>query len=64
MDTLQILTNLIQDNAFVTIGTAVVTVFSVISAAVPAPKEGTFWAKAFKLVSVLAVNVGNAKNQK
>jgi hypothetical protein len=63
MDTIQILTNLIQDNGLVTIVTSVVTVFSVLAAATPTPKEGTVWSKLYRLVDVLAVNVGRAKDK-
>ena len=63
MDTIQIITNLIQDNGLVTIVTSVVTVFSVIAAATPTPKEGSILAKLYRLVDVLAINVGKAKDK-
>jgi hypothetical protein len=63
METIDILIKLIQDNTIVTVVTSVVTVFSVIAASTPTPKEGTFLSKLYKLVDILAVNVGKAKDK-
>ena len=63
MDAITILTNLLQDNQYVAIVTAVVTIFSTLAAVTPTPKEGTLRAKFYKIVDFLAVNVGRAKDK-
>lgn len=63
MDIITILTNLLQENAAVSIVTAVVTIASTLAAVTPTPKEGTLRAKFYRLVDFLAVNVGRAKDK-
>ncbi len=40
---------------------SVVAAASALSAAIPAPKEGTFWAFVVKTINYLAINFGHAK---
>lgn len=49
------------DNPWVKIGTAAVTLASAIAAVTPTPKEGSVWAKVYKVIDFLAINVGKAK---
>jgi hypothetical protein len=49
------------DNPWVKLVTAAVTLASTIAAVTPTPKEGTFWAKVYKIIDVIAINVGKAK---
>lgn len=51
------------DNPWVKIGTAVVTLASAIAAATPTPKEGSVWAKVYKVIDFLAINIGKAKDK-
>jgi len=41
--------------------TAAVTIASVIASVTPTPKEGTIWAKVYKGIDWLAINIGKAK---
>ena len=41
--------------------TAAVTIASVIASITPTPKEGSIWAKLYKGIDWLAINVGKAK---
>ena len=45
----------------VTFATALVTVASVVAAMTPTPRDDTFVGKLYKVVELLAVNVGRAK---
>lgn len=45
-------------------GSLVSCASSIISALVPMPKEGSAWVWIRKIVDLLAVNIGNAKNAK
>lgn len=50
---------------FINVATAVVAVCSAIAAVTPTKKDDTFMAKyILPVVNALALNVGNAKNQK
>ncbi len=51
------------DNPWVQIGTAVVTLASAIAAVTPTPKEGSTWAKVYKIIDMLAINIGKAKDK-
>jgi hypothetical protein len=42
---------------------AVVSSASIISAATPTPKSGSFLAKAYAVIDVLALNIGKAKDK-
>ena len=63
METIQILTNSFQDNAYVSILTAVVTLASAIAAVTGTPKKGTIWAKLYSVLDFLALNVYKAKDK-
>jgi len=46
------------------IATAIIAIASIIAAVTPTPKDNVWLEKAMKFVNLLAVNVGNATNQK
>ncbi len=50
------------NNPYFQIFSAVVVLASAIAAATPTPKEGTWQAKAYKVIDWLALNVGKAKD--
>ncbi|MGG7565656.1 hypothetical protein ACQ5SO_05775 [Rhodovulum sp. DZ06] len=52
--------SVILEKAF-TVATAIVTVASVIAAFTPTPRDDTFIGKLYRLIELLAVNVGRAK---
>lgn len=62
MDFITILTPYL-DNPYVSIGTAVIALCSAIAAATPTPKEGSTWAKVYKVIDFLAINIGKAKDK-
>jgi len=59
MDTLL---NLISDQSWFGIVTAVIALASAIAAATPTPKQGTVLAKLYFIIDLLALNVGKAKD--
>lgn len=63
MDTIQILTNLLQNNNYITLITGVVTLASAIAAISGTPKDGTLLAKVYFLIDLLALNIGKAKDK-
>ena len=63
MDSIQILVNLLQENQYVSIVTAVVTVFSVVASLTPTPKKETFLGKLYSAVDFLAINLGKSKDK-
>ncbi len=52
-----------MNNPWVQLGTAVVTLASAIAAVTPTPKEGSIWAKVYKVIDFLAINIGRAKDK-
>jgi hypothetical protein len=42
---------------------AIISSASAITAATPTPKSGSFWAKAYSVIDILALNVGRAKDK-
>jgi len=62
MDT-QILLNFLNENTIVSVVTAVVTIFSAISAVTGTPPANTLWGKLYKLVDFLSLNVLKAKDK-
>lgn len=54
---------LVQDQPWFGVVTAVIALASAIAAATPTPKEGTLLAKLYKIVDFLALNVGKAKQK-
>jgi len=61
MDYISILIQLLQNMPWFNVVTAVVTAASTIAAVTPTPKKGTTLSKAYKVIDLLAVNVGKAK---
>ena len=59
MDTLL---NLISEQPWFGIVTAVIALASAIAAATPTPKEGTVLAKLYFIIDFLALNIGKAKD--
>ena len=47
----------------INIATAVVTLCSTIAAATPTPKDDALIAKAYKIIDLLAINIGMAKDK-
>lgn len=58
---MEILLQLFQNQPWFGIFTAAVTLASAIAAVTPTPKEGTILAQVYKLIDVLAINIGRAK---
>jgi hypothetical protein len=51
-------------DALLTAATAIITAAAAITALTPSPKDDNIVAKVRKVLDVLALNVGNAKNKK
>lgn len=51
----------LQDKGWLQYVAAAVTIASVIASVTPTPKEGSIWAKLYKGIDWLALNVGRAK---
>ena len=60
---MDIIIQLIQDNPWFGVVTALVAFASALAAATPTPQEGTFLAKAYKAIDWLALNIGKAKHK-
>lgn len=52
-----------MNNSYISVITAVIALFSAIAAVTPTPKEGTFLSTLYKLVDLLALNIGKAKDK-
>ena len=63
METLNFILKLIQEESIIPILTGVIATFSAIAAISPTPKEGTLAASLYKLVDLLALNIGKAKDK-
>ena len=63
MNIMDLLTNLIMDNSYVSVITAVIALFSAISAVTPTPKEGSVLSYLYKIIDILALNIGKAKDK-
>lgn len=50
-------------NKYVNIATAVVALFSAIAATTKTPASNSTWAKAYKIIDFLAINIGKAKDK-
>lgn len=59
----QLIIPVLQANPYFGVFTAVVTLASAIAAVTPTPKKGTVLSKAYKVVDLLAINVGKAKDK-
>ena len=60
---MDIIIQLIQDNPWFGVVTALVAFASALAAATPTPQEGTFLAKAYKAIDWMALNIGKAKHK-
>jgi hypothetical protein len=61
--TLQLITSVLQNSPYLSIFTAVVTLASAIAASTPTPKKGSVLGKAYRIVDILALNIGKAKDK-
>lgn len=61
-DIIPYLAPLIENNYF-NVVSAVVLLASAIAAVTPTPKEGSLWAKVYKAIDFLALNIGKAKDK-
>jgi hypothetical protein len=52
---------LIQDQPWYNIATAVIALASAIAAVTPTPTQGTVLAKIYSIIDLLALNIGKAK---
>lgn len=62
MNLLDILAQFIPNSNWFAVITAVVTLASAITAATPTPAPGTLLSKLYKLIELLALNIGKAKD--
>ena len=53
----------VQDQPWFGVAAAAVVLASSIAALTPTPKEGTFLAKEYKIIDLLALNIGKAKEK-
>jgi hypothetical protein len=60
---METLIQLLQDNPYFGVVTAVVALASAIAAVTPTPKAGSVLAKVYALVDFLALNIGKAKDK-
>lgn len=60
---MDLLTNLIMNNSYVSVITAVIALFSAIAAVTPTPKEGSVLSYLYKIIDILALNIGKAKDK-
>ena len=58
---MEVLLQLFQNQPWFGVFTAAVTLASAIAAVTPTPAEGTLLSKVYKLVDLLALNIGKAK---
>jgi hypothetical protein len=61
--TLQLIISVLQTSPYLGIFTAVVTLASTIAAVTPTPKKGSKLGVAYKLIDLLALNIGKAKDK-
>ena len=54
---------LVQANPYFSVFAALVTLASAIAAVTPTPKEGTVLGKVYKIIDLLALNIGKAKDK-
>jgi hypothetical protein len=59
----EIIQQFVEGEAWFNWFTAIVTAASSFAALTPTPQEGTFWAKLYKVIDFLAINVGKAKEK-
>ena len=58
---MEVLLQLFQNQPWFGVFAAAVTLASTIAAITPTPAEGTLFSKVYKLVDLLALNIGKAK---
>ena len=67
MDTIvltsQFVVEIMKQHPWFAIAAAVISSASVIAASTPTPKSGSFLAKTYKVIDVLALNIGKAKEK-
>lgn len=51
------------ENKYFNVISAVVLLASAIATVTPTPKEGSLWAKVYKAIDFLALNIGKAKDK-
>lgn len=51
------------ENKYFNVISAVVLLASAITTVTPTPKEGSLWAKVYKAIDFLALNIGKAKDK-
>jgi len=54
---------LVQDNPWFGVVTAIVALASAVAAATPTPEKGTFLSKVYSIVDWAALNIGKAKQK-
>lgn len=54
---------LIQNNPYFGVITAVIALASAITAVTPTPKEGSILSKVYKVIEFIALNIGKAKDK-
>jgi hypothetical protein len=62
MNTIDILSQFLPNSNWFAVITALVTLASAITAATPTPAPGTLISKIYKLIEVLALNIGRSKD--
>ena len=59
----QLVVEIIRQYPWFGVVVSVISFSSAIAAITPTPKEGSFLAKAYKIIDILALNVGKAKDK-
>ncbi|MEN9512538.1 MAG: hypothetical protein RJB16_298 [Bacteroidota bacterium] len=59
----QLVIPVLQANPYFGVFTAVVALASAVAAVTPTPKKGSVLSKAYKVVDLLALNIGKAKDK-
>lgn len=59
---METLIELIQNNPYFGVITAVIALASAVTAVTPTPQEGSILAKVYKVIDLLALNIGKAKD--
>jgi hypothetical protein len=59
----QLVIPVLQSNPYFGVFTAVVALASTIAASTPTPKKGSVLGKAYRIVDILALNIGKAKDK-
>jgi len=62
-DVILYIANTFGENPYVQLVFAVISVASAVCAVTPTPKPGSTWSKVYKVIEVLAINVGKAKDK-